>query len=876
MKKSWMLTAFAALALLSCAKEAAETILPSEETVTPAPEGYVRYEITASADRTRTAVGADGSVRWNAGDRIAVVYDGGRAVSEQAVIDGDGSVAKFTVLLPQTLAPDAALYGVYPAGTTAAVSDGVLQVTIPDTQDADFAQADIIAAATTLSALNFRFQQVCGLVSFTISEGNPKAVTRALFKDLYGTAVAGTLPLAFSADGSVTPGEPTDVRTEIVLESVEAGENYLAVLPGAALQSVGLKLGTADAWLTPLASDADLTAARATVKPLGTVDTRSGDAYYVKAGAAGTGTSWEDAADVSLFGKLMSTAGERSADTWERRRNAWKLDGYEIRVAEGTYVLPATDGYDYLLCDLAINDFVNEASFAIKGGYGTDGAADPAAKATFSGESSHPILALWENVTATLENIIFKDGNNTAYAGIGGALDLDNGGQFTLNHCAFLDNSNTADVGGAVAVTAGSTSVSFFDCLFSGNSTTGKNGGAIFVGNSDVSMDQCTFTGNKTVTSGFGGALYFNAPNRKNTLTITRSTFGGETAAEGNTAPVGGAALWLSNGLSATLSDCTFQNNRAGAKSGANYGCVGISDKMPTSFKNCKFLSSTGGAVDVLSAWPTSAPDTYDGEYVSFDGCLFQGNTTDYRGAGLWYPGTMPVFLNACVFKGETLTGSQASGVSLAMEAATRDTRGKIGINNCTFSGCAFSSTGNASNAGFVYLRGLAIVSNSTVTGGGTPAALTFNHSDAWGSVTGSMLVNNLVCGEQTYTYGGAYNPLRFVGIPASSVSGSCNLYQGIGGSNYSNYAGSDDSIINAAWSDYGFSENTDGLLDYSIPTGYAVTRILDQDEVGTAIKGQADFGSLFYDWLVSVDGLSMDAAGHSRAGGNRQGALVR
>ena len=114
------------------------------------------------------------------------------------------------------------------------------------------------------------------------------------------------------------------------------------------------------------------------------------------------------------------------------------------------------------------------------------------------------------------------------------------------------------------------------------------------------------------------------------------------------------------------------------------------------------------------------------------------------------------------------------------------------------------------------------------------------------------------------------------MGIPASSVSGSCNLYQGIGGSNYSNYAGSDDSIINAAWSDYGFSENTDGLLDYSIPTGYAVTRILDQDEVGTAIKGQADFWSLFYDWLVSVDGLSKDAAGHSRAGGNRQGALVR
>ena len=75
------------------------------------------------------------------------------------------------------------------------------------------------------------------------------------------------------------------------------------------------------------------------------------------------------------------------------------------------------------------------------------------------------------------------------------------------------------------------------------------------------------------------------------------------------------------------------------------------------------------------------------------------------------------------------------------------------------------------------------------------------------------------------------------------------------------------------------WSPSTDpvtGLIDYTVPEGLAVIKIPTIEEVSTAIKSQKTFGTAFYNWLVSVDGIEKDAAGNSRLSGNRQGALVK
>ena len=59
-------------------------------------------------------------------------------------------------------------------------------------------------------------------------------------------------------------------------------------------------------------------------------------------------------------------------------------------------------------------------------------------------------------------------------------------------------------------------------------------------------------------------------------------------------------------------------------------------------------------------------------------------------------------------------------------------------------------------------------------------------------------------------------------------------------------------------------------------PEGATITKIPTVEEVSTAIKSQKTFGTEFYNWLVSVDGIEKDAAGKSRLSSNRQGALVK
>ena len=918
MKQIKFLSLIAAIALVSCVEEAAydNDQITGNETPEVVNPDYTDYlTLVVDSEITKTALDGE-TVKWTEGDKIKIYFDGGSAESLGAVVSAEGTKASFTIPLTETLADDVKLYAVYPSTATATLEDDVFNVTIPSEQSVKFRNVDILAATTTVADASLSFQHVAGIVSFVISDGNPKGIDSGIFKDFYKSAgIAGVCPLTFDETGKMTIGTPVETKSEISLKDIQAGENFIAILPDVKMESVGLKLKANGKYLTPKVSDNDLTVSAAHIKGLKTaVDVEMGDAYYIKAGATGKGTSWSDAAGVSLIEDLMSTPLPKADDTYQRRAAAWRLDGQEIRMAQGTYELAGTmnaetnEALSFLATYL-----LTKTTFAIKGGYNADGTANASAKATFTGNNAHPIMALWSGVNATISNIIFRDAKNDKYGDtasngigqVGGAIDLDNTSVVTFDNCEFINNKSTVYTGGALAITQNGTKATFKSCIFDGNESS-KNGGAVFIGNAGATFDGCTFISNKTTANG-GGAIFFNNDARNNTLTITNSVFGGSTSDYANSAGKGGSAILLSNGKKATISGTTFQNNKApDVRDGCYHSTVLITGPsgnadgnalIPVDFSDCKFLSNTGGAVAVNSLWPTAKADSYNGEFISFDKCHFEGNKSSARGAGLWVAGTLPVFLNACSFKNNVLNGSQGTGSTIAMVTMSSGKHGMLAMNNCTVSGGVYNSSSSKDGAGHLYLRGTSIISNSTILGDGVVPTIQYSHDTSWGNVDGSQVINSIVCNKNSQVSGGTYNPIRLSAWGTYTIKGWYSIYQGLCGltgsdgvsTTMSKFVANNDSAINKTYDDFNFTESNYGttekpnyLFDYSIPTGTTVTKVPTVAEVATAIKSQTTvrksgfvFGTMFYDWLTSIGAADKDARGKARTT-NRQGALVK
>ena len=793
MNKKILSAAFVAVMMVvSCGKESPVTNGSQSENQTAVPSGeLVPYTFTADAAQTRTTLGNDGTVTWEDTDAIKVYYNGGSSVSTAIEIAENGLSATFTVLLPENMDAGEKLYAVYPAEAEASLSGSTLNIGVPAEQTGAFKDVNIVAAAATAGNRLFSFQQVLGFVNFTISEDNSKSITRALFKDLYGTAITGTLPVTFDENGNAITGEPTTTGTEISLTDVKAGKNYMAILPDTDLKSVGLKLGTSTAWLTPVASDTDDHVAMAHIKPLGTVDGAVSDAYYVKAGAEGNGTSWENAGGASLISTLVNAGND-----YAKLAAAFKLDGYTIKVAEGTYEVS-------LSCNFGQNDGETKADFAIEGGYDEEGNADENAKATFSGKGANRIIGISDGVGLTLKNLILTNGK----------------------------------------ITSG-------------------EGAAVRASTSDLTIENCVFT--KNVSEADGGALYFNswgAP--KYSLSIKDSVFGGEAAEDGNKAKAG-SAIWIVNANNASISGCTFMNNNATTLHDPYFGCVTITGNAEASLSECQFNNNTGGAIDVSS--------TSTSGLVTINKCRFEGNKTSYRGASVWVPGTLPVYLNNCVFKNDK---GARRGISVAMDSATSGKSGQLGINNCTFDHGSTNTDGGDGTydtkvewIGDVWLSGQAIVANTTIAGEGVHGALNFYKG--YGNPDGSVVVNSIICADDMKDYvwrleGSGYTVEGYYNLFAGDWAHLVNFHD-------------DTNVKDYPWAAK-WSPSTDpvtGLIDYTVPEGLAVIKIPTIEEVSTAIKSQKTFGTAFYNWLVSVDGIEKDAAGNSRLSGNRQGALVK
>uniref|UniRef100_UPI004047A71A right-handed parallel beta-helix repeat-containing protein n=1 Tax=Polaribacter sp. TaxID=1920175 RepID=UPI004047A71A len=167
-------------------------------------------------------------------------------------------------------------------------------------------------------------------------------------------------------------------------------------------------------------------------------------------------------------------------------------------------------------------------------------------------------------------------------------IDVTLAATVSFSNITFQNMTNTG--AGGVLYSAGSAAnITFTNCTFSGNSTSGSNGGGvIFLGNLvTVNLTNCLLTGNNSTVGG-GGAVSVSGTG---TLNVNGSTF------YNNSANTQGGAIRLQNTATATISKSTFFSNKITTNDNFSGAAVRANATGNTvTITNCLFYNNKGNA----------------------------------------------------------------------------------------------------------------------------------------------------------------------------------------------------------------------------------------------------------------------------------------
>jgi len=337
-----------------------------------------------------------------------------------------------------------------------------------------------------------------------------------------------------------------------------------------------------------------------------------------------------------------------------------------------------------------------------------------------------------ENANITVKNS--RVVKNTATA-TGGALNV-LGGTVTLNSDIFRENSSTS-LGGAAyfkfaTVTAENTE-------FVKNSS-GSNGGAIDIAGSTMTASNgCKFTEN--TATGHGGAIYVvysetepegdaKPETIRSELTMTDGSFVGNTA-------MGGGALSIRSGCTATLNGVTLTENSAngyaadndgdGEGGGAAYVGYGTLHLNNTTVQN-NSTDGYGGAVNAVGGKVNVIGGLYENNTAMVGGFINEQNKSVVTIKDAALTANESTYLNT---DGDTNKGGGAvksSGSTLTMDGVTlKDNKSNY------YGGTVLASSSTVD------------IKNSTVEGsiGTTGSALYFKYTTQ-AEITDSIIRNNL------------------------------------------------------------------------------------------------------------------------------------
>jgi predicted outer membrane repeat protein len=238
----------------------------------------------------------------------------------------------------------------------------------------------------------------------------------------------------------------------------------------------------------------------------------------------------------------------------------------------------------------------------------------------------------------------------------------------TISNCLFKGNRIPGLGGGVATFTADGTKI--IDCTFTENAV-GSNGGAIYNEESTgVLISGCTFLKNQANDS--GGAVY----TVKGSVTITECLFQNNRAGTGM---IGVAGAVLNEETTATITNCTFMTNESPHGGGIfNYASdVSIEGCL---FAKCGTNTISGGGV------------YSNGGSVDINACLFQENIVSDTGGALTTTGAGGVVTNCILYKNRATSGG-AIYIGAGQGAGTTGTPQFI---NCTIYGNSCSMRGGA------------------------------------------------------------------------------------------------------------------------------------------------------------------------------------
>jgi fibronectin-binding autotransporter adhesin len=408
----------------------------------------------------------------------------------------------------------------------------------------------------------------------------------------------------------------------------------------------------------------------------------------------------------------------------------------------------------------------NSANFDGGGLLNTDGSTATLSGCAFTGNVTDNYngggIANENGATLTASDCSFTSNVGASdNGGGGGGMFNDNSATATVSGCTFTDNSDNTN-GGGLSNNGGTVTV--IGSTFTSNSAGNAGGGLVNYGG-NLTLTDCTVSGN---SASVGGALADNGS------TVTLS--GG--AVSNNYASSHGAGVYIYNGGTGTLTDCTVSGNSSNGFGGGllTYGST-------ATVTDCTFSGNSavqGGGVDVNNGSLATLTDCTVSDNSAFGG----GNS---NGGGLEIGNGTTATLNDCtitgnsglafggmntVFATTTLTGCTISNNSAIAGSSTWNLAGQAGgvsnyggsttLINCTISGNSASNDGGgvfsadyggttlinctvygntAANQGgglYLYTNGTATLGNTIVAGNTATIG-----PDASGSF--SSLGNNLI-----------------------------------------------------------------------------------------------------------------------------------
>ncbi len=265
---------------------------------------------------------------------------------------------------------------------------------------------------------------------------------------------------------------------------------------------------------------------------------------------------------------------------------------------------------------------------------------------TVSGGGNSRLFEVAAGATVALENLTLTGGNGVA-GNPGGTTYWDRNGGAVLNFgtltasgCTFVDNT-VFDGGGSGGAAFNLGTLILDGCTVYRNSAYFAGGGL------DNNVNAAALTiNNSTVADNFalifgGGVL------NQGTLTVSGSTFSGNSN-NPNNGPFtgGGGAIFSTNFESATgvvtLSDCVFSGNDA------SDGAAVLFDGATLTATACTFTGTTavytGGAIEVGGA----------GGAVTVSGSTFTGNSAGVAGGAVWNAGVGTLTVSGSTFAANT------------------------------------------------------------------------------------------------------------------------------------------------------------------------------------------------------------------------------